>query len=103
MLPGKFEWLLYISSTGITGLFIFLPLLCRVIDKFWPEISRRMAILLTIWRSPGAFFRLLLLSVSLNCILITILIMLAKDIGIHLPAAYYFAIFPLTEGDCLLR
>ncbi len=96
MLPKRLEWLLYIGAIGIIGLFIFLPLIYRLIDSSWPNISKRLTILLTIWRRPVTFFKLAALSVGLNFILITILIMLAEGVGINLPPAYYFAIFPLT-------
>jgi len=98
MLPRKFEWILYLCSMGIVGFFVFLPSAYRLIKRIWPNIGedKRITILLTIWRCPSTILKAVGLSLVLNSTLVIILIMLAAGIGITLPAAYYFAIFPLT-------
>ncbi len=95
VLAGQKEWIFYIGAMGIAGLLVFLPLLYHLLQKFFPAFGEKLTVLAGIWRYPGVLFQIAGLSITLNCIIVVIIIVLAKAIGIDLHPSYYFAIFPL--------
>ncbi len=96
ILPGKNEWLLYCGAFVIVGLLFFVPFLYYLLRTFRSTISEELALLRTIWEYPAVLIKIAGLSVALNSILISIIIVLATSIGIDVHPSYFFAIFPLT-------
>ncbi len=102
MLPGEFQWVLYLAALGILVLFLFMPLGHAFVKKIQPRIGDKLEALLIIWKHPSTFFKILALSVILNCLLVSILILLAANLSIDLHPTYYFAIFPLAAAVTVL-
>lgn len=93
---GQNEWLFYVSGIGIIGLFLFIPLLYRLLRTFRPAFGEELAVLAKIWFYPGVLLKIATLSIALHAVIVTIVIVLAANIGIDLHPSYYFAIYPLT-------
>ncbi len=102
MLPAQFRWVLYLAAIGVLALFCFMPLGHGLVKKIKPQFGDKLEALLIIWKHPLTFSKIIGLSVALNCILVSILILLATNLGLDLHPTYYFAIFPLTAAVTIL-
>jgi uncharacterized membrane protein YbhN (UPF0104 family) len=96
ILPHYFEHLLCITGICIIVSVFGLPLAYKLLGSAWPEIRKRLAVFLVFWEKPKALFAGLSLSLILQALGIGAVTLLAKDMGLSPPAAFYFAAFPLV-------
>jgi uncharacterized membrane protein YbhN (UPF0104 family) len=96
ILPRYYEHLICVTGICIIALFLGLPLACKLLGSAWPEIGKRLAILLVFWEKPKALFAGLSLSLVLQALGMGAVALLANDMGLGLPATFYFAAFPMV-------
>jgi uncharacterized membrane protein YbhN (UPF0104 family) len=96
ILPRHFEHLLCVTGICIITSLLGLPLVGKLLSRAWPEIGKRLAVFLVFWEKPKALFAALSLSFVLQTLGMGAVTLLAKDMGLSLPAAFYFAAFPLV-------
>lgn len=102
ILSGKYDWLFYGNGLGIVALLFFVPLLAYLLRVVRPVLYQKMAVLLEVRRSPKVLLKLALISMAVNGVVITMITLLAVNLGITLHPSYYFAIYPLMALVTLL-
>ena len=96
ILSGQYDWLFYANGLGMVALAFFIPLLAYLLRVVRPALYQKIAVLLEVRRYPKVLLKLALLSVAVNGVVITMITLLAVNLGIPLHPSYYFAIYPLT-------
>ena len=96
ILSGEFDWLFYANGIGMVALAFLVPLLAYLLRAVRPALYEKISVLLEVRRYPGVILTIALLSVALIIAVITMLAVLAANLGIALHPSYYFAIYPLT-------
>ena len=96
ILPYYFEHLLCVTGICIIALLLGLPMAYKLLSGIWPKIGKRLAVLLAFWEKPKALFAALSLSLVLQVLGISAVVLLAKDMGLSPPVLFYFAAFPLV-------
>ncbi|MBW1965727.1 MAG: flippase-like domain-containing protein, partial [Deltaproteobacteria bacterium] len=96
ILPHYFEYLLCVAGLCIIALLLGLPMAHKLLSSIWPKLGKRLAVLLVFWGKPKALFAALSLSLVLQVLGMGAVALLANDMGLNPPAAFYFAAFPLV-------
>ena len=96
ILPHYFEHLLRVTGICIIASLMGLPMAYKLLSNTWPEIGKRLAVLLVFWKKPKAMFAGLSLSFILQALGMGAVALLANDMGLDPPAVFYFAAFPLV-------
>ncbi|MBW2163993.1 MAG: flippase-like domain-containing protein [Deltaproteobacteria bacterium] len=91
-----FEHLLCVAGICVIASLLGLPMAYKLLGSAWPKIGKRLAVFLVFWEKPKALFAALSLSLVLQVLGISAVVLLAKDMGLSPPAAFYFAAFPLV-------
>ena len=102
ILSGQYDWLFYANGLGMVALAFFVPLLAYLLRVVRPALYQKIAVLLEVRRYPKVILKIVLLSVAVNGVVITMITLLAENLGIALHPSYYFAIYPLTALITLL-
>jgi uncharacterized membrane protein YbhN (UPF0104 family) len=96
ILPHYFEHLLCVAGMCVIVSLLGLPIAYKLLGSVWPEIGERLAVFLVFWKKPKALFAGLSLSFILQALGMGAVALLAKDMGLNPPVAFYFAAFPLV-------
>ena len=96
ILPRYFEHLLCVTGICIIASLLGLPLAYKLLSSAWPIFGKRLAVPMIFWKKPKALFAGLSLSLILQVLGMGAVVLLAKDMGLGPPAAFYFAAFPLV-------
>ena len=96
ILPHYFEHLLRVAGICVIASLFGLPMAYKLLSSIWPEVGKRLAVFLVFWEKPKALFAALSLSLVLQVLGISAVVLLAKDMGLGPPVAFYFAAFPLV-------
>jgi uncharacterized membrane protein YbhN (UPF0104 family) len=96
ILPHYFEHLLCVVGICIIASLLGLPIAYKLLSSIWPEIGKRLAVLLVFWEKPKALFAALSLSFILQALGMGAVALLAKDMGLDPPVVFYFAAFPMV-------
>ena len=96
ILPHYFEHLLCVAGICVIASLLGLPMAYKLLSSAWPEIGKRLAVLLVFWEKPKALFAALSLSLVLQVLGMGAVVLLAKDMGLGPPVLFYFAAFPLV-------
>ena len=96
IMPRHFEYIMYLSGICVIVLFAGLPMFHKIIGSIRPEIGKRLAILLVFWEKPKALFAALSLSLAIQALGMSSVVILAKGLGLSPPPAFYFAAFPMV-------
>lgn len=96
ILPHYFEHLLCVAGICVIASLLGLPMAYKLLGSAWPEIGKRLAVFLVFWEKPKALFAALSLSLVLQVLGMGAVVLLAKDMGLGPPVAFYFAAFPLV-------
>jgi uncharacterized membrane protein YbhN (UPF0104 family) len=96
ILPHYFEHLLCVAGICIIALLLGLPMAYKLLDSIWPEFGKRLAVLLVFWEKPKTLFAALSLSLVLQALGMGAVALLANDMGLNPPVAFYFAAFPMV-------
>jgi uncharacterized membrane protein YbhN (UPF0104 family) len=96
ILPHYFEHLLCVVGICIIASLLGLPIAYKLLSSIWPEIGKRLAVLLVFWEKPKALFAALSLSFILQALGMGAVALLAKDMGLDPPVVFYFAAFPIV-------
>ncbi len=102
VLPPYYRSILYMAGGSSIVLLLFLPAVHKAISKLMPAIGQRISIILTFWRQPKALLAGIGLSLILQSLGMGAVSLLAIDMGLPLPPAFYFAAFPLVAIVTLL-
>jgi uncharacterized membrane protein YbhN (UPF0104 family) len=96
ILPRYFEQLLCVTGICIIASLLGLPLAYKLLSSIWPILGKRLAVPIVFWQKPKAMFAGLSLSFILQALGMGAVALLANDMGLSPPAAFYFAAFPLV-------
>jgi uncharacterized membrane protein YbhN (UPF0104 family) len=102
VLPFHFEHLLCLAGSCAIAVLLGLPLLYRILSGIWPVLGEKLGVLLVFWKRPETLLAVMGLSLILQALGMGAVTLLGKAMGLNLPAAFYFAAFPLVAILTLL-